>query len=119
FYYNLHINQILHRSIENEATDDVECIYSGRKPEINYNPLTISDSEKRVGIKLANRHLPILLYTDDAVLLSLSSVGMKPALSTLASYCNEPKHKRIIDSHELEQVKYLGVVFQSSKKLTV
>lgn len=74
--------------------------------------------------KVANTHLPILLYVVDAVLFSLSFVGMKWALTTLATYCNEDqliidydkskvlvfsnkrqKYKWTIDSHELEQVK--------------
>lgn len=41
------------------------------------------------GPKLAERHILILLYDEDAVLFFLTSVSIKQALRTLASYYNE------------------------------
>uniref|UniRef100_A0A803T0U9 ribonuclease H n=1 Tax=Anolis carolinensis TaxID=28377 RepID=A0A803T0U9_ANOCA len=83
--------------------------------------------------KLAERHLSILLYADDAVLLSRTQVGLKRALRALAKYCSveqlhlnfqktkimefakRPKnHTWRLDGHNIEQVsrfKYLGVFF--------
>ena len=84
--------------------------------------------------KLANRHISLLLYADDAVLISQTPIGLKRALYALAQYCKEemlqinysktkvlvfaqrPRiYKWLIDEHEIEQIKaykYLGVVFQ-------
>ncbi|KAK9396574.1 hypothetical protein NXF25_019935 [Crotalus adamanteus] len=46
---------------------------------------------------------------------------MKRALRTLTFYYNETKHKWKIYSYELENkcFKYLGIVFQAPRKLTV
>nr|XP_016853653.1 PREDICTED: uncharacterized protein LOC107983669 [Anolis carolinensis] len=86
--------------------------------------------------KLAGRHISILLYADDAALISRTPIGLKRALKSLAQYCREdqlqlnyhktkimvfakrPKlHHWNIDDKKIEQVpcfKYLGVVFHSS-----
>ena len=83
--------------------------------------------------KLDSQPVPLLLYADDAVLLSFSKVGLKRLLSSFASYCNQnslsinfEKSKILVFSKSwkcfhwkvegkvIEQVKtfrYLGVLF--------
>ncbi|XP_077774296.1 vomeronasal type-2 receptor 26-like [Podarcis muralis] len=86
--------------------------------------------------KLARRHISVMLYVDDAAILSRTPFGLKRALGTLTQYCKEDqlelnyqKTKLMafakrplsrswsIDGHKIEQVscfKYLGVVFHST-----
>uniref|UniRef100_A0A670J8Y1 Reverse transcriptase domain-containing protein n=1 Tax=Podarcis muralis TaxID=64176 RepID=A0A670J8Y1_PODMU len=84
--------------------------------------------------KLAGMPLPVLLYADDAVLLSFSCVGLRKLLRSLADYCQAEqlsinyskskimvfskkrrKHKWRINGQLIDQVatfKYLGITFQ-------
>ena len=39
--------------------------------------------------KLSNTKIPLLLYTDEAVLLSLSRIGLNRLLSGFGNYCSE------------------------------
>lgn len=86
--------------------------------------------------KLNQKPVPLLLYADDAVLLSLTSLGLKRLLSSLILYCecnklsiNYEKTKILVFSNgwklekwkirgqEIQQVKihrYLGILFQSN-----
>ena len=81
----------------------------------------------------AEKKLPILMYADDAVLLSVSRVGLNRALLSFTNQCQKEGlsinfdktkvirfHKRLtkfswrINGHDIEQVKsykYLGVTF--------
>ena len=83
--------------------------------------------------KLADRPISILLYADDALILSRTPVGVRRALRSLAQYCKEacltinyqktkvmtfakrPKTRPwSINGRKIEQVhcfKYLGIVF--------
>ncbi|CAI5791734.1 Hypothetical predicted protein [Podarcis lilfordi] len=97
------------------------------------NPLI--DSQKFIHTpRIADYRCPLLLYADDAVLLSYSRVGLRRALKIFASYChsnhlsiNHTKSKVLIFSRsrklyswklegtKIEQVhkfKYLGIYFQ-------
>ena len=86
--------------------------------------------------KLAGNQVSVLLYADDAAILSRTPIGLKRAMKTLAAYCTESKlelnyqktkimvfAKRpktyvwSIDGHKIEQVtcfKYLGIALHSS-----
>ena len=86
--------------------------------------------------KLANRHIHVLLYADDAVLLSRTPIGLKRALKKFSQFSDtehlltnyqktkilafgkNPKIRRWeLQGHQLEQLtsfKYLGVVLQAS-----
>ncbi|XP_061439249.1 progestin and adipoQ receptor family member 3 isoform X1 [Rhineura floridana] len=82
--------------------------------------------------KLAGFDCPLLLYADDAVLMSLSNIALKRLLSTFMNYCSEnlitinfnkskilvfSVHPWKIKGQTIEQVKqfrYLGVLFQST-----
>ena len=86
--------------------------------------------------KLAGKHVSVLLYADDAAIISRTPIGLRRALKTLAAYCRDnllelnlqktkvmafakrPKpHTWYIEGHKIEQVnsfKYLGVVFTPS-----
>uniref|UniRef100_A0A670HL80 ribonuclease H n=1 Tax=Podarcis muralis TaxID=64176 RepID=A0A670HL80_PODMU len=86
--------------------------------------------------KLAEKPTSVLLYADDAVLLSRTKVGLKRLLREFSAYCRRDQlvvnhqktkvmvfarrhrhHRWEMDNQPIEQVKifkYLGVVFQST-----
>lgn len=86
--------------------------------------------------KIAHRHLSLLLYADDAALISRTPVGLRRALQALATCCQENRLEINYDKtkvmafgersvtrvwriyeHRIEQVaqfKYLGVIFQNN-----
>lgn len=86
--------------------------------------------------RIAGRHVSILLYADDAAILSRTPIGLRRALWKLTTYCEEnqltinykktkvmafarrPKLRTwMINQHRIEQVsyfKYLGVVVHSN-----
>lgn len=88
--------------------------------------------------KLASKHISILLYADDAVLLSKTPLGLKRMMQTLTKYsqqnrleinydktkvisfANRPKrHSWYLNQTHIEQVqqyKYLGVIVQANGK---
>ena len=102
---------------------------------INYLVKKLSETNSHPP-KLAHRPLSVLLYADDATLLSWTCIGLRRLLRTLDIYCTSEKlvlnytksqvlvftqkltkHQWHLNGHPIEQVKsykYLGVIFQSS-----
>ncbi|XP_042296775.1 uncharacterized protein LOC121916078 [Sceloporus undulatus] len=116
------------------------CILAPLLFNLYLNDLSAFISLEAHHSKLAAVSIPLLLYADDAVLLSFSKIGLRQILRAFGGYCeencltinysktkimvfskNQRRSKWTLNGHSLEQVKtfkYLGITFQSSRGWT-